>query len=174
MTDKNAKRLREASRTMSEVVDALIANGVPVDSCILAAELVRDVGRELGYRAQVLSVRVRVFGPDGQEGRHLGYAASVADDRYNGHVIVTWDGKVAIDVTAPQLSGDGVEIPAMAFEIPRSFRKGGQPFTLDVNGCTVTYTPFDDGGDWAVGRDAEIATDSARSARILAQRVRRR
>jgi hypothetical protein len=191
VNEKGTRRLREAGRAMHAVLDTFQANDVPIDSCILAAEVLRDTGRELGYRARVFPVKVRPVGPDGQEGRAVGHGPptpeSAAADRYHGHVLCLWDDRVAIDATAPQLEpvpegyveGQrrtlGRIIPSFAVEVPRSFVKG-EPFTVKLeNGWMIEYEPFDDGGDWARNDevDAQSRVTMRHNARVLARAVRR-
>lgn len=183
---KAAKRLREAGHTVMLIVDAMQANDVPVDSCILAAELAREAGRVLGYRARIFPVRAKARHTDGREGRDVGYQPlspeSVADNRYAGHVVCLWDDKVALDPTAPQLDplmyGNGKErvypeIEPVAFEVDRKFVKGGLGALPMENGWTVYYEPFDDDGDWArADVDATTRINAQRIGRAIAERVR--
>lgn len=160
----------EATEVVAQIVYAMVANGIPIDSCLLAAELARETGRALGHRAGMVPVRVRATHEDGREGRSLGYTESVAADRYNGHVIVVYDGKVALDPTAPQVHR---EIKPLVFEVPRGFGAKVEHASAESNGWTLDYTAFDDKGDWATGVMSEDVRQAQTIGRLIANSVRR-
>lgn len=190
MSDRDTKRLREAGTVMAHVLDAMYANDVPIDSCILAGEIAREAGRALGYRARIFPVRVRVSHKDGREGHHIGYRElspeALAENRYPGHVLCLWDDKVGLDATAPQMdpdlhakpaSGGGMTavrpeaIPALAFPVPREFVKRQEGLTIGPldSGWVLDYEGFDDGGEWA--RNDEIDAGTRRSLQHVGAQI---
>lgn len=170
-TKKDMKRAADAARTIDLVVETMVANRIPIDSCLLAAELGRETGRALGYRARVQPVRVALFTKAGREiGRSVGFTErDLGPDRYNGHVVTVWDDRIALDPTAPQMSPT---VPPLAFAVDASFRR--EPLRVELgNGIYALYTPFDDEGDWVRGVDSETARDARKIGKLLAGRVGR-
>lgn len=173
---KADKLLREATTAVELVAYAHRASGLPVDICASTALVMLHAGRQLGYRTRALPVRIGVHGPDGQEGRHLGYDFDLIaqlEGRYNGHVIALWEEQIVLDPTAPQMDK---AIPSLCFPVPRSFGKG-EPYTLELDsGWRLTYTPFDDHGDWIRGPEStgEAHREARSSGQALAAQVRPR
>lgn len=142
--------------------------------CRLLCAVLLEAARQLGYKAVIQPVRVRVLIPGGKaEFTNIGFAEPV-EGRYNGHVVVVVDNKLAIDPTIAQLGGpfkrrDRLE--PMLFEVERGFTRG-EVERLEYRKWTVVYEPFDDKGDWASDMTSAISRVVRENGRMLAQQVR--